>query len=99
MTMAGGVDDGLPTFANNRNRSNSPTLEEALEVEEKALFAAAGAGDRTSKLEEEENQSSDPEFLPIKDPMSKDADIMNDADANVDAPTAAADMPPMPPQE
>ncbi len=101
MTMAGGVDDGLPTFANNRNRSNSPTLEEALEVEEKALFAVAGAGDRTSKLEEEENQSSDPEFLPIKDPMSEDADIMNDADAdaNVDVPTAAADMPPMPPQE
>ena len=56
-----GIMTGSPTA-----RSNSPTLEEALEIEEK-LFFDANSVDRTAQLEKEENLSSDPEFLPVQD--------------------------------
>jgi len=47
-------------------RSNSPTLEEALLMEERMLLAETFViEDKGTRLEEEENQSQDPEFMPV----------------------------------
>eukprot|EP00606_Chrysophyceae_sp_TOSAG23-5_P001078 GSChrysophyteH2.ASY1.ANO1.1455.1 assembled CDS len=46
-------------------RSTSPSLEDAMEMEEHILLVAPS--DRSVKLEIEENQSSDPEFMPVQD--------------------------------
>lgn len=48
-------------------RSNSPTLEEAMLMEEHILLTDMLVEDRGSRLEEEENQSEDPEFMPISE--------------------------------
>ena len=64
LAVTGALLDDEYGEADAGKRSASPSLDEALLMEEQLL--SASVDDRGIRLEEEENQSSDPEFLPIK---------------------------------